>query len=311
MGRFTAFREDVYPRSQITAFPASDAFAMACAAALAWAAQLAYEAEDPDKLTRILGQWRWQHGAPFVGVFHKALPFTLASGYAAQAGRTTIVAFAGTEPDSAPQWIQNFAARPVDGMHEGFAAGAEALWNEDQRTLQRVVDAADEIYLCGHSLGGALAVSIAHRLCRSKPEAAAKIRGVYTMGMPRIGTESFAQAYSGTPLGQRTFRLVHGEDLVPHVPPKLAPFGYRHVGRALACPRGGTFAPGDLGPPTTESADGDAAISLGDIVPRLFPDSSGPGYPAENAEVADLVAKLPPILRDHLMDRYLLALGAL
>jgi hypothetical protein len=46
-------------------------------------------------------------------------------------------------------------------------------------------------------------------------------------------------------------------------------------------------------------------------VPRIFPDPSVPRYPAEDNDVADAVVKLPPAVRDHLMDRYLRALGAM
>lgn len=318
MGRFTAFREDVYPSNQSSAFPATGVFAMESAGALAWAAQLAYETGKPEKFDRILAKWKWQRGPVLEGsVFAKEPRFTLASGYAARVGQATVIAFAGTEPDSPSQWIENFAARPVDGIHEGFTAGVNAVWNEKEKKLQKVIDEAVEIHFCGHSLGGALAVATAHRLCREKPEAAAKVRSVHTMGMPRVGTEQFAHAYGSAPaapqssLAQRTFRLVHGEDLVSHVPPKFSPFGYRHVGRALRCPRGGRFAPGDLSTATIEGAGADAAVSLSDLVPTIFADPSVPRFPAADDEMADLAAKLPPIIRDHLMDLYLRALGAL
>lgn len=310
MGRFTALSEDVYPRKPFTAFPGTTAFEMTSAAALAWAAQLAYETSRPEKLNRILGGWGWQLDAILGGVFSSRLPITTTSGFVAHTGATTIVAFAGTEPDNLLQWIRNFSAHPVAGVHEGFQAGVQAVWRTQLATL---IDGAEEIYFTGHSLGGALSVAAAHQA----GAAAVKIRGVYTMGMPRVGTAQFAQAYNNTSvgaassLGQRTFRLVHGDDVVPHVPPTLAPLGYRHVGRLLSCPRGGNFAPGNLGPATIEEIDIRAVL---DLVGAHFRDPPGrppQPYPADNPEVAGFVAALPPIVRDHLMDRYLQALGAM
>jgi hypothetical protein len=135
--------------------------------------------------------------------------------------------------------------------------------------------------------------------------------------MPRVGIESFAQAYNSTPigpnvtLGQRTFRLLHGQDLVPHLPPKFRPFGYRHVGCMLSCARGKVFVRGDLGPLVVEDAEVEATISIRDVLPRVLPDTSVPRFPAEHDGVADAAAVLPQIFRDHLMDLYLGALGAL
>ena len=281
MGRFTALKEEVYPRKPFTAFPATTAFEMTSATALAWAAQLAYETANKEKLNRILTGWGWQLDAIVDGVFSSALPITTTSGFVAHTGATTIVAFAGTEPDNLLQWIRNFSAHPVSGVHEGFQAGVQAVW---RRQLAGLIDGAGEIYFTGHSLGGALGVAAAHEAGK----AAVKIRGVYTMGMPRVGTVEFAQAYNNasvgpeSSLGQRTFRLVHGDDVVPHVPPALAPSGYRHVGRLLSCPPGGSFAPGNLGPATIEEVDIRVALDLLSAPFRASPGRPPQPYPAEN-----------------------------
>src|SRR5262249_14513337 len=129
MGWFTAFKEDIYPRSHIAAFPATDAFAMQCAAALAWAAQLAYETATEAKLDHILTGWRWQCDAILNGALGKVLPVTIASGFIAHAGSTTIVAFGGTEPENAAQWAENLSFLLRADMHQGFQAGVEAIWN--------------------------------------------------------------------------------------------------------------------------------------------------------------------------------------
>jgi pimeloyl-ACP methyl ester carboxylesterase len=87
-----------------------------------------------------------------------------------------------------------------------------------------------KLIFAGHSLGGALAVIAASD---AKTDAAA----VYTFGMPRAGNAGFVAGYNGR-LGDRTFRLVYGNDIVPMVPAE--PFG--HVGRYLHS-QGGVFEP--------------------------------------------------------------------
>jgi triacylglycerol lipase len=135
--------------------------------------------------------------------------------------------------------------------------------------------------------------------------------GIYTIGMPRPGDASYAEAYdaggiSGA-LEQRTFRLVHGDDIVPKAPPSNAPFGFRHVGMALTCPSGGTFA----GIPSRQDPQSD--VGLIDELKHAFSNDPGatskqPAFPAAYPLVARFVETLPHQVRDHLPDRYLAAL---
>jgi len=89
--------------------------------------------------------------------------------------------------------------------------------------------------VCGHSLGGALAVITASRLAA---DPLTDVDAVYTFGMPRPGTADFGRNYNAY-LGMRTYRLVQGDDLVPTVAP--SEMGFRHVGRYLRCFRLGMF----------------------------------------------------------------------
>jgi len=106
------------------------------------------------------------------------------------------------------------------------------------------------LVLTGHSLGGALAVLAAHILAAQ----GFNIHSVYTFGQPRVGDANFAARYNAalagrvTPcappgtttddggqgtarptLGDRTFRIVNANDLVPRLPGWL--MGYRHCGQ--------------------------------------------------------------------------------
>jgi triacylglycerol lipase len=63
-------------------------------------------------------------------------------------------------------------------------------------------------------------------------------RAVYAFGMPRVGGVRFEASYD-TDLGTLACRLVHGIDLVAHVP--MSSIGFRHVGPALQCATGAKF----------------------------------------------------------------------
>ena len=56
----------------------------------------------------------------------------------------------------------------------------------------------------------------------------ASATAVYTFGSPRTGGSKFKTDYA--PLAERTFRLVDGDDIVAHVPPRLGGL-FCHVGR--------------------------------------------------------------------------------
>jgi triacylglycerol lipase len=61
-------------------------------------------------------------------------------------------------------------------------------------------------------------------------EANRDVTGLYTFGSPRVGDQNFAQAFTEK-IGDRTFRVVNGNDIVPRVPPQLN--GYKHVGEVI------------------------------------------------------------------------------
>jgi hypothetical protein len=316
MGIFTAFEEAAYPTAGGGISPAPAFFLLATARTLAWAAQLAYETADEAKFSRILFRWGWDLQAVIAGNFNSVLPISTTNGFVGRAGNATIIAFTGTEPENLLQWVRNFTIGADEGVHEGFEAGVAAVWAEH---VQPHIAAATDLYITGHSLGGALSAVAAARLCREMPEATAKLRTVCTLGMPRVFTGASARAYDDTrlgadaTLGQRTFRLIHGADIVPHVPPSIAHLDYRHVGRALSCQRGGRFDPLAMQPPGAEPADGDSPLSIKALLgggPSAGEDDM-PRFPAARAGVAFAIDALPRAIRDHLMDGYLRALGAL
>ncbi len=112
-----------------------------------------------------------------------------------------------------PRWAEG------GEIHAGFAAAIDNIWDEllaETQTSSCCLHPSSLI-LTGHSLGGALAMLAAFRL-RDRVEA------VYTFGQPRVGNKAFALFYDYA-LKERTFRVVHADDIVPRLPPWLA--GYR------------------------------------------------------------------------------------
>ena len=91
----------------------------------------------------------------------------------------------------------------------------------------RVVREGHEIWITGHSLGGALAVLLAATL----GETGRSVAGLYTFGAPRVGNGAFADRLNAHMADAAHWRVANSGDLVPHVPPEPM---FSHAGnRAL------------------------------------------------------------------------------
>ena len=119
-------------------------------------------------------------------------------------------------------------------MHRGFLAAWLSVRNNVISTL--ATWPGKRLFLTGHSLGGALAMLAAADLHIAA--AAQEIAGVYTFGQPRVGNKVFAQMFDMM-LRDRTFRVVHRADIVPHVPWLLG--RYRHAGIECFFDRDGSY----------------------------------------------------------------------
>ena len=159
-----------------------------------------------------------------------------------------IVAFRGTEVKGgfarvARDILSDSRALPVDSgqggkLHRGFRDALDEVWDgaPAQRRLRDFLARLDpdghrSVWLTGHSLGAALATLAAHRQGR--------VRGLYTFGSPRVGDARFAADFHVP-----TWRFVNHQDLVPNLPPRLAPFfPYGHVGELKYIDRTGQVGP--------------------------------------------------------------------
>lgn len=171
--------------------------------------------------------------------------FIDAQGFAAwrERDRTAIVAFRGTEPEKLGDLGTNLniAPVPVHGfaghVHLGFYVAYRALEPHVRDWLQAHDGRIDRLLVCGHSLGGAMAMVCAQTV---QPRPALLL----TIGCPRTGNAAFVAGLSGV----RQERIVNCCDIVTDLPPPL--FGYAH-------PHDFTYITWDG---QLQSSPGDAAI---------------------------------------------------
>jgi triacylglycerol lipase len=163
-------------------------------------------------------------------------------GFVAHKHGIIVVAFRGTEPINADDWLSDVnyhqrllikdppgALGPPPGLvpklvpgsvHGGFAHALEEVLSPLVEAVQKHIrTGAKHLFVTGHSLGGALAVLAASVLQFGLD---IPVAGVYTYGQPRVGDSRFSDAYN-TVLGRVTFRYVNDLDIVPHLPPAQLP----------------------------------------------------------------------------------------
>jgi hypothetical protein len=315
---------ELYDPAAFAQFTGGSNFEIGNARAMAWMCQLAYETDEPDKIGNILAARGLVlvDGGILIRESKTVLPLASTHCFVASDPKTkaVIVAFAGTDPLSLANWISDFDARhdQKTGAAEGYEAAADVVWDDLQALLAKSVPPGGKVFVTGHSLGGALAVLIAERISQLPKD----VDAVYTFGMPRAGSTAFAASYDND-LGLRTFRLVHGDDIVPTVAPTS--FGFLHVGRYLHCERQARFAGTDLMGDTSSDlplfsgsdkegfADHlhgalSAALSAGARIKLAAALVIGTKIPNMRTDPAGvLIELLPPRLRDHMPDRYISA----
>jgi triacylglycerol lipase len=280
-------------------------YLLANARASGWFSQLAYES-DAAKINRILSSYnldlvqRISRSSPTI------LPLTDTKCLIASGRGVTMIGFGGTDPVNFANWITDFSFRPTQDVHGGFRAAVDVVANDILDVASAARKDGNAVIITGHSLGGALAVLAASRL----HDNGLPPQMVYTFGMPRVGQPIFADGYN-TALGERTFRLRHGNDVVPLVPlPTMGPYAFRHVGRFLQIDR---FTRFDGHVPTPNSATNDPApgSALLENFQTSFSNflSGGLANDIEAANNGLRYTTLPIGIGDHLPDRYLLALG--
>jgi hypothetical protein len=294
--------ESYEQQTKLASLTAGDEYDFVTAGGMAWVSQLAYETADPQKIDKVLNKWGMTRTRLLKSPVSGILPLVDTRGLVVQGWGATIVAFAGTDPLIPANWLTNFDTLPsADDLHSGFEDAVKSVWLEVRSAVLSRDNAYQRVFLTGHSLGGALAVVAAKFLWADQ---LATISGVYTFGMPRCGGLRFANDYAD--LALKTYRLVHGDDIVPTVPPTN--FGFRHVGCLLSCARNATFNP--MARPAQAQSDephfsGTFVQDIRDLLAASaadLPTASQPGV------LGTAYRLLPPGIADHIPSRYLQAL---
>ena len=157
-------------------------------------------------------------------------------GFIMESKHNIIIAFRGSR--SNPDWIANAAilqtyfpyTRIKIKTHSGFAAIYSTCRQQIMNALN-TLDSSKQLFITGHSLGGALAV-----LCTldTAVNTAYKDPVMYSFGSPRIGNPKFVQVYNE--IIDNSVRIVNTNDIVSLLPPTVVhpPLSsellyYRHV----------------------------------------------------------------------------------
>jgi len=142
-----------------------------------------------------------------------------------------VVSFSGTNPLSIQNWIvddldtvkENYPYCSGCEVHKGFYRAYKSVDNQVKSLVNKLLSTYGNVSIAitGHSLGAGMAAHCAAELVHN----GYKIKTLYTYGMPRVGNQAFEQWYVTVVPG--TFRVVHYQDPVPHLPNKI--WGFHHM----------------------------------------------------------------------------------
>jgi hypothetical protein len=170
--------------------------------------------------------------------------------------RVGVLAFRGTEPTSLINWLTDadtakytFGGSKDVHVHSGFFSNVEALWGDIVDVVHPAFeDGLEELYITGHSLGGAMAVVAAARIFDDDgphhpyDRWRSALRGVYTYGQPIVGDGGFKARFDGL-FGAFLYRHIYDDDVVPCLPPTSVDSTFVHFGvRRAAATREDSWA---------------------------------------------------------------------
>jgi len=147
-----------------------------------------------------------------------------------------VIAFRGTEAGRIEDILTDVRATlrsgqsiNVSGMvHTGFLLALQAVMTDLDASVDSAVNTGcTTILLCGHSLGGALAMLYAARLWNQKSQAKIPDRILaLTYGAPRVGDRVFMNSLMQSKNEQRRLvRVMHRPDPIPLLPPMVSGYG--------------------------------------------------------------------------------------
>jgi triacylglycerol lipase len=201
-------------------FSSASAYRAEDAAFFAEAAHCAYN--NPQEIVAQAIRWNYPH--------FRFLEQGNTQAYVMANDQRVVLVFRGTEPTSPKDWLTNTKLPLSEALggrvHGGFWQDWRDVADLVVEQVQRLRDRNQELWITGHSLGGALSVLAALTLAIQDQ----CVNGVYTFGAPRVGDADFSSSYNSY-LQAQTLRLVNHRDMVPRVPPLQ--WGYQHVGQMI------------------------------------------------------------------------------
>ncbi|CAM9188112.1 unnamed protein product [Discosporangium mesarthrocarpum] len=161
-------------------------------------------------------------------------------------GDYILVTFRGSLGDA--DWVTNndlFAMETQHGrVHRGQYEAVETVWGKMVPAIKELQAENPDIpiFVCGHSLGAALATIATSRLVLDE---GITVRAVYPVGGPRVFHEDYASRFDAV-FKNRHFRLVNNNDIVPRFPfdmeaVSLSLFSFRHAGIEIYINRSGNI----------------------------------------------------------------------
>jgi hypothetical protein len=121
----------------------------------------------------------------------------------------------------------------VGRVHSGFQSALRSVYPEIIKYVQEIaIPNKSRLFVCGHSLGGALSLLFASRYLRDPGVAACtspRLAEIFTYGAPRVGDGSFADDFRNLPADLKCFCWVDAEDPVTRMAP--ASLKYRHAAK--------------------------------------------------------------------------------
>ncbi|WP_028550087.1 lipase family protein [Paenibacillus sp. UNC451MF] len=147
-----------------------------------------------------------------------------------QSKTTIVIVFRGTETvaellsDTDTVQVSFPYASEGGRVHRGFARMYARSIRAQVMNMLRKQSPGKEVWITGHSLGGAVATLCAMDVAMNSPFSNPLL---VTFGSPKVGNAKFRTAFSGKI--RRSVRVVNASDLVPVLPPSLKGAEYSHV----------------------------------------------------------------------------------